>query len=89
MPGTQYCKDCPAVYDTIQNVALTGGKQIVPVWAPITTDALTHGSAAMASSKGGYFTIMGAYGDNAACCDQKYATTGCRSPGQRKNMWGY
>jgi hypothetical protein len=89
MPGTQTCSDCPAVYDEIQNVALTGGKQIVPVWAPINTNALTHGSAAMASSKGGYFTIMGAYGDNAGCCDQKYATTGCRSPGQRKNMWGY
>jgi hypothetical protein len=89
MPGTQYCSDCPAVYDEIHNVALTGGKQIVPVWAPITTDALTHGAAAMASSKGGYFTIMGAYGDNAGCCDQKYASTGCRSPGQRKNMWGY
>lgn len=89
MPGKHNCTDCPAVYYTTQNVKLTGGKQIVPVWEPINPQALTHGSQAMRSSKGGYFTIMGAYGDNAACCEQQYATTGCRSPTRRKNNWGY
>jgi hypothetical protein len=90
MPGkTTSCTNCPALYDTVRNVNLTGGKQIVPVWAPITPDALTHGSQAMAHSKGGYFTIMDAYGQNAACCDQKYATTGCRDPNPRNSSWGY
>ncbi len=90
MPGNKHvCNDCPAVYDTIHNVALTGGKQIVPVWAPITPEALTHGSAALNASKGGYFNIMDAYGKNAGCCDQKYAATGCRSPRARTNRWGY
>ena len=34
MPGRQTCNNCCAVYDTVQNVPLTGGSQLVPVWAP-------------------------------------------------------
>ena len=75
MPGKHNCTDCPAVYYTTENVALKGGSQIVPVWNPITPDALTHGTNALNASKGGYFTIMGAYGPNAACCNQQYAKT--------------
>jgi hypothetical protein len=89
MPGKHNCTDCPAVYYTTENVALKGGSQIVPVWNPITPDALTHGTNALNASKGGYFTIMGAYGPNAACCNQQYAKTGCRSPTPRRNNWGY
>lgn len=90
MPGRQTCNNCCAVYDTVQNVALTGGNQLVPVWTPIQTDALTHGVACgSAGCGGGYFNIMQAYGANAACCDQKYMVTGCTAPGQRHSMWGY
>tara|TARA_Y100000389_G_C16981438_1_gene280489 strand:- start:185 stop:457 length:273 start_codon:yes stop_codon:yes gene_type:complete len=90
MPNPQNCSGCPALYDQVQNVALTGGSQIVPVWPAITPDALTHGVPCQsAGCGGGYFNIMQAYGSNAACCNQQYTSTGCRAPGVRRNPWGY
>ena len=91
MPGLQTRNSAvgpPSQYDIVRNEPLTAGSQIVPLWAPIQTDALTHGVPCGAGSGSGYFNIIQAYGKGANCCEQKYAKTGCMTPGPR-SPWGY
>ena len=54
----------------------TSGIYIVPDYASIGYNALTHGG--QGPSCAGYFTIDGAYGKNANNCSTKYMTRVCK-----------
>jgi hypothetical protein len=55
--------------------ATVSGSYVVPNYAPIRYDALSHGDTQPSCS--GYFNIKGAYGANAADCNTEYMTSDC------------
>ena len=55
----------------------TQGAYIVPCYAPITYDSLTHG---MAPSYAGYFNITDGYGKSANNCNTKFVSRLCNGP---------
>ena len=55
--------------------ATVSGTYVVPKYAAIRYDALSHGNVDPSCS--GYFRIKGAYGENAANCNTEYMNSDC------------